>query len=172
MCSGLPGAHYMLVEMLGALPTRVVHSVQMAVGLCLPKAGSGQQLAQCVRVSHMAAGVRADGCAHADEHVFGPTARPRLERPPSVGHPRLRSCWRFGITRHWICPRRQCCGSACGPHCVVYVDGGIHKPSKGGRQGDWRCNVMVFLLDFLVFLASMKGDARSGQTGFLHLSMF
>ncbi|CAE7762828.1 nrf-6 [Symbiodinium pilosum] len=38
MCSGLPGAHYMLVEMLGALPTRVVHSVQMAVGLCLPKA--------------------------------------------------------------------------------------------------------------------------------------
>mmetsp|Transcript_47209 Transcript_47209/g.112163 ORF Transcript_47209/g.112163 Transcript_47209/m.112163 type:complete len:651 (+) Transcript_47209:77-2029(+) len=38
MCSGLPYAHYVLVEMLGTLPTRVAHSAKMAIGFCLPKA--------------------------------------------------------------------------------------------------------------------------------------
>ena len=37
MCSGLPYAHYVLVEMLGTLPTRVAHSAKMAIGFCLPK---------------------------------------------------------------------------------------------------------------------------------------
>ncbi|CAE7252500.1 nrf-6 [Symbiodinium natans] len=38
MCSGLPHAHYVLVEMLGALPTPAAHATKIGIGFCLPKA--------------------------------------------------------------------------------------------------------------------------------------
>ena len=39
MCSGLPHAHYVLVEMLGALPTPAAHATKIGIGFCLPKVG-------------------------------------------------------------------------------------------------------------------------------------